>query len=59
MHGEHGVSVCRAVGCVNGVRGKMVGNRTQTLDTEHTVYVTENCDDFVEATGSLNDFLKR
>lgn len=50
------VSVCLALWQVKGVKRKTAGQGTLTLDTEHTVYLTQNCDYFVEAMGSLNDF---
>lgn len=34
----------------------MAGKGTLTLDTVYIVYLTKNCDYFVEAMGSLNDF---
>jgi len=56
MENTVSVSVCLAMGCAKAVRRKMVRKGTLTLDTEHTAYLTKNCDYFVEVTGSLNDF---
>lgn len=56
MENTVNISVCLATGCAKGVRRKMVRKGTLTVDTEHIVYLTKNCDYFMEGTGSLNDF---